>query len=439
MAVNLIDPKIIDPNVAGGKGGLVDNPNYRPAAGLTTEQQMALNDAAVARAAGKVIRYPINGATGLPDNTVPVTSPLEAARAQLYGSEADRAALTETGKADIRAKVRGQFDDALAAVDAYSNTLLAGARQRATGRLGQDRALQNIRGTIGSSFGAQQTAGVETVNADEEAAIEADRNLRKQAIFEKVDQRAIDETKAEVERRKGNAEAYVNALAANQTESRQAVKDLATTGTAIDEIPRAQYEKLLTQSGYDPLVFQAVYNNSLAGANKREYSYQKVGNSILAFSTNPKTGKIEREQFDVAAPEGGYDDFTVTADGTPLFINKASGTAVIAPGFKEGQFNKPTEAPASYREWQLAGGEKGTGKKYGEFIMKGEGGKFDPSKDEISAVQRFAATQGFDEESKKKLESDSGFFYSVLQKAVEGSEGGMKFPLQPFKQPFFAP
>lgn len=392
----------------------------------------------------RVPRYAVDPITGAPQtSTSGALSPLQQAQVDLFGDPKTRAPLTETEQQAIRDRTRAQFDEQIASINAYSNQLAAQATERGQGRLGQDRSIQNNRGTVGSSFGTAQTKNVEGVNASEQAAIESERQIKLAGVYDKIDQRALDAIQAEKAQRTGNANAYIQFLQQAQTSSREDIKSLAGSGIPLDQLPEKDFQALLKDSGYDPLVFKAVYNAALPKAAQIDYHYEKVGNSIFAFHSDPKTGKIVKEEFQTTAPTG-YDDFTMTADGTPLFVNKQTGQAIIAPGFKQGQFNKPEAAPASFQEWSLAG-KPGT---YASYLQQKNGSSFKPTSDEKSAVNRFINDTYSKNPSLKvedrqkdidKASTDSGFFYSMLQKAVEESQGGTAFPLQPFKYPYFAP
>lgn len=84
---------------------------------------------------------------------------------------------------------------------------------------------------------------------------------------------------------------------------------------------------------------------------------------------------------------------------------------------------KAPDAPASYREWTLAG-KPGT---YQDWVQGGGGGgagAFKPTAEQKAVVGRFVNSDlskdlGFTDADKSKLYADSNFFYWTLQKATE--------------------
>lgn len=362
----------------------------------------------------------------------PPKSNLQQAQEQLFGNTAP---LSDADKQAIRDRARSEIQTYLDAVNAQYEQIYQQRQAEGTQRTGQLRAIQNARGT-GGSFGSTQRTKLQDYNASVLEGVRAEQRAKVGAILDTATTRALSEIEAESAKRQKNAENYIDYLKGTQTEARSNVAYLAKSGVQLDQLNDEQYKSLLAQTGYSPLVFESLYNANLPENQQIDYKYQVVGNTVMAFYTDPATGKLTQKEFKATVPEGEYDKFELTSDGTPLFINTQQGKAVVAPGFKQGQFAKD-ESPASYKEWVLAG-QPGT---YADFIKNKSGdGIFNPSKDEVSAVMRYAQTlPGFDaEKDQERLQSDPVFFYAVLNQAVNASaqSGDNPFSLQPFKYPF---
>ena len=244
----------------------------------------------------RVPRYPVDPTTGQPTNPTGTLSPLQQAQTDLFGDPATRTPLTETEKQAIRDKTRAQFDEQIAAINASSNLLVSDAKLRGEGRLGQDRAIQNNRGTGGSSFGTAQTAGVEKVNASEQAAIESERQIRLAGVYDKIDQRALDAIQAEKTLRTQNANGYIEFLKNQQTGARDDIKSLATSGIPLEQLPEKDFQSLLKDSGYDPSTFKAIWaaNASAAKAASVEGFNTKIENGqVITSWFNKTSGKTE--------------------------------------------------------------------------------------------------------------------------------------------------
>jgi len=359
---------------------------------------------------------------------------LDRAQESLFGTAQERAGLTDEDKDAVRQRIRGQFDEQIAAINAYSNTLSQQATQRGVGRLGQDRAIQNVRGTTGGSFGAQQTEGVRGVNAQEQQVIEQERQLLLAELYTKIDQRALNELQAKKEEASGKASAYVDYLKASATEARNDIKALAAGGVPLEQIPEEEFAALLKDSGYTPSVFKAIYaSNAKSGAGIEGFSTKIDGNQIVTSWFNKATGKAE---FDIRPlSEGDSNNFQHSQ------FNSETGDIVLWSDAGESKVikataGKPKSQPASYQEWVLAG-QPGD---YASWLKKKEGSTFKPTADERSAANRYIQQlPGYTPADSEKLESDPAFFYAILQKAIEGSEGGTGFPIQPFKYPYFGP
>lgn len=88
-----------------------------------------------------------------------------------------------------------------------------------------------------------------------------------------------------------------------QTEAREDMKSLAATGVALETLDDEEYGALFEQSGYDPVIFEAVYNESLPKAEQIDYKYFSVGGGkIVRF--DPAGGEPEEFDFPVDIGEG---------------------------------------------------------------------------------------------------------------------------------------
>lgn len=217
----------------------------------------------------------------------------------------------------------------------------AGRRDRRT------QALSIASGAAGSDFATASAERTSEVNAKDKALIDQQRMAKIQEVMYDLDNRATEEYKQKREEYlrtiEGNYE-KIKEFQASQTEAaRNNAIQLAGQGidlTALRDQSPELYQQLLEETGYSPAVFNAFYNSQLPENQQRKYEYKTVGNKTYAISFNPATKKIESEEIEM--PGGGYDQFMIAPDGTPLFIDKTNGKVQVAGGFNEGQFIKPT-------------------------------------------------------------------------------------------------
>jgi len=382
---------------------------------------------------GRLVRYPTEGYVA----PAPATTEIDKARQALYGTEEERKLLTEGDKSKVRTDVREQFQAYLDAVNKQYNRLIQEEKQRGVSRLGRARAAASAGGTLGGSFGEAALSETERYNLELEGGLEQQRALKLEEVYAKIDDRALKEIESRQAERRGKAEAYLNYLKDVKTESESDIKELASSGVKIGNISEDRYQQLLKQSGKDPLQFESFYYSNLP-ANLKPTTQDITtklpnGNAgMIRIEVDPQTGKSNTRSFDFGIKHeelfGKYPGGTKEVNGI-LYGIRSDGT--LTPLTKKTTELK--DMPTSYQEWSLSGGQTGTGLKYGEWLRRkeGSGATFKPTADEKSAVQRYISRYG-DEADAKKAETDSAFFYAILDKSI-GTEG---FNIQPFKYPF---
>ena len=300
--------------------------------------------------AGKVSGGSSTGGVPSPYSTPGTGTPTNRRYTASTGSMSDNAAAagydttppTADEEAAIREKTYKEIQGEVDAINAAYASIVSGVRREGEGLVGGARALSARSGTLGSDFGNAEMSRARGVVEENVAAKESEKAAKISAIFSKANTRANDLVEQQKKDAASNTEAYRTYLKGAKEDARNDVKALATSGVSLEDLTDDEYKKLIDQSGYTEPIFKAVYNANLPANQKREYHYEKVGNNLIAVSMNPVTKKLERESFAGAVPEG-YDEFTVTTDGTPLFINKSTGEAKVAEGFTEGQFSKEQE------------------------------------------------------------------------------------------------
>lgn len=329
------------------------------------------------------------------------TSPYDTA-AKNYYEGLDRTAPTAEEESTIREKIRQQMQSQIDAISQSYVSLFENVAVAGEDRLGQTRATQARGGLLGSPMGAAQTEKTRQLNQKEVAALEAEKGLKIQEVFGKIDDRAKEEVKAKKAEALGNTEKYLKYLAATVDKSREDIKTLAQGGVSLDKLSSDQYTKLLDSTGFDKFGLEAFYNANKKEEDKIDYKYEISGNKVFAYGLDPKTGKIVTQQSDLPA------GFAPAKSTEYTQVIAPDGTLILTP--------KTFDTTKPIKDQLLI---------YGDRKFKApkdpSDNFFKPSADEKSAAARYLQSlPGFKQSDLNALETDSSFFYTVLQKAIDG-------------------
>lgn len=283
--------------------------------------------------------------------TTPTTTP--PSEIDQYYSGLNRTAPTATDEQSIRDNIAKSMQTRIDAIDAHYNTLVSQENQNGQDRLGQTRAINARSGLGGSDFGNTNINQTTDLNKKAVAAIEEERNLQKEAIFNNIDQRAQQAIEAKKAEAAGNAQAYIQHLEQSQTQARQDLTTLAQAGTRLESLNPDQKAALLKQTGYDPLTFEAVFNANKPKAQQIDYKFEKLADGkVLFYGVDPTDGQLKQQVFDYDIPP----DFqmVIAPDGTPLLYNKNTGESKIAGDFQQGQFAKQEQVDPLDQQLKIA-------------------------------------------------------------------------------------
>ena len=216
----------------------------------------------------------------------------------------DRTAPTEDEQAKVREQQRSAVQAQIDAVQEMSALELQLARERATQRLGRNRAMLSATGQLGSGSETTAIKGVEDVNTAEERAVLAAKAEKIAQIESGIETRSRDIIDKEKTLATTNAEAYLNFLTTASDRARKDMTDLATAGVELSPEKR---DALAEQSGYDPQTFDALYQslriaNSADYINKDKPNISADGKTATFFKLDKKTGAITAEN--ISLPGG---------------------------------------------------------------------------------------------------------------------------------------
>ena len=217
----------------------------------------------------------------------------------------------------LRAKLRGDVQSQINAIQELGAIELSKATQRGVERSGKGRALGAAAGLIGSPDYDRRAGEIGTLNAEDEAAQRATTQLKVQEVLKGVDQRARDIVDKRNTNAQTNAGNYLSYLRTVVDDARANLQELAASGATLSA---RQKRTLMQQTGYDSETFDSLYK-SIEIANSNQYlnkdKPQIIGNTAVYFkqTRDPKTGAMTITTEEVKLPEGPAEiESTVSRD-----------------------------------------------------------------------------------------------------------------------------
>lgn len=299
------------------------------------------------------------GYTGAPGSFSAPSSVLsrEEYQAQFGAAPVDENAIREQRRREAQAEID--------AIDAVYNTMVSDRRVVNEGNLGSTRASDARGGNLGGDFGNANMSRQRDLNENAIKAINAERGVKIQSIFADINKSVKDEVAAKKAEALGQADSYKNYLSDAQTKARAAAASLGSSGLSFDELKSQQPEvlnTLLKNTGYDEFTLATIMNNNKKAAEKINYTYKTVGNKVIGYGLNPKTGEIESIEKTIPGlgdKELGEYSPTTLPDGTLIFTPKVIDPSkplkdqVLIYGNEE-QFGKEQNLPVSAQEYEYA-------------------------------------------------------------------------------------
>lgn len=260
----------------------------------------------------------------------PLTKAKRELAEQLAGNVApDEAAIRETTRRNMQAQID--------ATNAYYSDLLK--REEAAGdvRNAQTRAINLRAGLGGSDFASANAAETTEKNKDAVKAIENERLLRVTALFDKIDQRALEETNRQRTLAAASADQRIKLLDELATSARNDVTSLAKSGFTldrfknyVDEQGKSVYSQLLNESGMSELEMDAMFNQSVPKKAQKDIHYEKLDSGkVVAFWTGDD-GTLQKQEYDFDVPQ---DMKLHVIEGMPYYEDKETQTLTPAKGF----------------------------------------------------------------------------------------------------------
>lgn len=354
------------------------------------------------------------------------------AKEKAYYEGLDITAPTPGEEVTTRENIRQQMQAQIDAVNEMYGRLVAGEQQLGVERLGRTKAIASRAGILESPMGEAQLTRTEEYTKEQVKNIEAERNLKVQAVLGRIDERATEEIRLKKVETAANIEKYFNYLKGVKEEAKSDAKELAMAGTSLTTLKanKEYYDQLRLETGMPEFVFDSIYNQNLDAALKIDYTYSWKGDNLVAIGIDPKTGTLKTMTY--KAEELGIPkdvDFEIIINdltGEVFWFDKANPSAGIKKVGEVEARKAETEIKPELK--QLDTGEWAWIYPDGRVVKTGEKGKMkdwaeSTATEKSKALKWLYKQPGYTDADIEKLKTDSEFFYWVLGE-VEGEEEG---------------
>jgi len=233
------------------------------------------------------------------------------------------------------------------------NKQLEDQRQVYAGLTGQARALASRGGRLESPIYQSQQVGLSDKQQQLEGVINAERAQKIADLYDKVEQRTQEKLAAERTFATTQRDKYIELLKDQQSKAKSDAVTFAQGGGSLTDLTTEQYQKLLNDTGLDDFALKATLtvNNP-----KSKAQFAPVGDKIVGYYINPKTGEFETFESANIPGLAGKDAFDSVKEfgGVPYVMTK-DANGVITGKPLDG-YTKPEEklsgAPAEYEYYK---------------------------------------------------------------------------------------
>jgi len=192
--------------------------------------------------------------------------------------------------------------------------------------LARQRSINLRAGLAGSDFGAAAKSQVRQNTRKNVTALEANRDIEIGNTLNQIEQLAqarVTQDQNVLQQGFQNITQIQQLQQQQQTQARDLVKQLGESGLDMETIKNKDpdlYDQIVTSSGLGEVQAEALMNNARTQAEKIDYTWKVVGNKVLGYGIDPRTGTIKQvsQDLDVEIPPEYSPSFA--PDGTLMFI-----------------------------------------------------------------------------------------------------------------------
>lgn len=239
--------------------------------------------------------------------------------ASTYFNGLDRTAPNSTEQSQIYNDSLAMYQQQIDSINSLYNQLVSQENVVGQDRLGQTRAMGAASGLLGSPRGSAQMDKTQVMNDKAVQAIRQEQGYLVSQVMTDVRKRADDKIAAESTLARTNAKDYLDFLKGQQTEARDNMVSLAKGGVPLSQLSDEDYKSLLESTGYDPLLFESIYNQN-DPAKSVKYEYKQFGDTVVRVGDDGTFKEIG----DFPTLKGG--ELKQLADGTLVVFDPNTNT-----------------------------------------------------------------------------------------------------------------
>lgn len=292
-------------------------------------------------------------------------------------------------KIRLQEEERARLQRQVEALNTIYDKQLADQKQVYTGLQGQSRALASRGGRLESPIYQAQQIGLSDKQQQLEGVINAERTQQVANLYDRVEKRVQDKLAAERTFATSERDKYLDILKDQQKQAKGDLVTFSQGGGSLTDLTTEQYQKLLNDTGFDDFTLKATMS---VNNPKSKAQFSAVGDKIVGYYVNPKTGQFETfESKEIPGLSGkGQFDSVKEFGGVPYVMTKDEN-GVISGKPLDG-YTKPEEklsgAPAEYEYYKKQ--EEAAGRtpvSFNEYQTQDANRKEQVVKSELTAAQ----------------------------------------------------
>lgn len=278
-------------------------------------------------------------------------------------------------------------------------------------RLGQTRAIGSAVGIGDSPRGMAQLDKTEKANAKVVEGIRQEQNVLVSQVLTKARERADDKIKTETELARTNAKDYLTYLKTQQDDARTDALSLAKANVPLSQLSDEDYKTMLENTGYDPLLFESLYNSNMPKNKAVSYDYKQFGDMVVRVGDDGTFKEIGNY------PELADKQIDQLSDGTLVVFDPNTGNYVSYDKFKE-----PPEVQGSAGSGYFYVDYDANGKPTMKWLTRGtdgDGSGSDKIIDYVEAIDKINSMKTITDEEAKTPMSIEGMTKSAKESAIK--------------------
>lgn len=227
---------------------------------------------------------------------------------------------------DIRKQVERQMQGTIDAINRQYEGQVRREEEAGAQDMARMRSMNLRAGLGGSTFGAANKAEVRTRTNQNIADIQANQDVAVSNAMTKIEEIANQRIQME---QTAMQNAFTNTIAMKglqiqmQTQAKENIKELGAAGLDMATIKKrdpALYQSITSAAGIGEVQAEYLMNAAKRTAEKVDYTWQVVGNKVLGYGVDPRTGELKQVSQDLAVEVPKNYGVSFAPDGTMIMV-----------------------------------------------------------------------------------------------------------------------